>query len=851
MADDFASALAERIQSHKEFWTDLSELQVAGVRSSVLNASSLAPGEAEDLGRRFGRLLYSASVFAQTANEDNQALAQTIALSALLVSPDDNMRERTESILAQIGNFPALHFLGEQREERSSSFLSRLQVRLLRAVNSITVGNTERALTDFQFGVWGALQNAQTMSISAPTSAGKSFVIIEYLCRKVQSGAGITAVYIAPTRALLAEVHRKLSDRLADSEHTRVSTVPALDAEHRPKQIFVLTQERLQVLLSVAKLNVDLVIVDEAQNLADGARGMILQDCLERIRLVNGNVQMFLLAPGAEGFEDVAGVLGVSRIEEKETNLSPVLQNRILVKTIEGDPKRFSLSLLTAQGVVDIGQIPTERGVADPATRLAVAALELGKQGAALVYARGPAEAEGIASQLATDMPASSSPTLADLAQFIRQHIHPRYGLGAMASHGVAFHYGRMPTLLRDALEVCFRSGHIRYLVCTTTLFQGVNLPARSVFINTPTRGKGAALDPAQLWNFAGRAGRLGQDLVGNVFLVDYHKWKDQPLDKRVKFRVQSALSRTLRDHFELVVDAVNGKMPKLNPRDSVPGEVRAAAGLLLARASSDRGTALMKRLTVLTGEQRKALEAAASEAAHGLGLPTSLLENNWTVDPYGLQRLASRMREKITDGAIDDLIPLHPREADAYQRYVSIFNRAAREVWQYKAGAFGSFVANYAVPWMRGVPYPILLGRWIKYHQEKNPKKPVNTLVREAFDFIEDMLRFRMVQLGKAYLDVLHYVFEETGLGARRREIFDYALALELGVSSTSGRAFIELGTSRITAIALEGLFPDSEMTPNQARARLQKLNVEAVSLSPVIVAELRSLHLVPEPAG
>jgi hypothetical protein len=126
-----------------------------------------------------------------------------------------------------------------------------------------------------------------------------------------------------------------------------------------------------------------------------------------------------------------------------------------------------------------------------------------------------------------------------------------------------------------------------------------------------------------------------------------------------------------------------------------------------------------------------------------------------------------------------------------------------------------------------------------------------VNTLVREAFDFIEDMLRFRMVQLGKAYLDVLHYAFEEAGLGVRRREIFDYALALELGVSSTSGRAFIELGTSRITAIALEALFPDSEMTPNQARARLQKLNVEAVSLSPVIVAELRSLHLLPEAVG
>src|SRR5258708_39094922 len=74
-----------------------------------------------------------------------------------------------------------------------------------------------------------------------------------------------------------------------------------------------------------------------------------------------------------------------------------------------------------------------------------------------------------------------------------------------------------------------------RSLVCTTTLAQGVNLPARNVFIDTPTRGAGKPLDPALLWNFAGRAGRLNHDIVGNVFLLNYEEWNSKPMDQFVR----------------------------------------------------------------------------------------------------------------------------------------------------------------------------------------------------------------------------------------------------------------------------------------------------------------------------
>mgnify|MGYP000228665978 CR=1 FL=1 len=70
----------------------------------------------------------------------------------------------------------------------------------------------------------------------------------------------------------------------------------------------------------------------------------------------------------------------------------------------------------------------------------------------------------------------------------------------------VEYEYGldAPPSLLREALEASFKQEvtGLKYLVCTTTLAQGINLPARSVFINTPKRGRGENLDPALLWNF-------------------------------------------------------------------------------------------------------------------------------------------------------------------------------------------------------------------------------------------------------------------------------------------------------------------------------------------------------------
>ncbi|HCF3086496.1 TPA: DEAD/DEAH box helicase [Pseudomonas aeruginosa] len=859
----FAHDLSKRLTGHVSFWDYLGQLQGAGAAHTLARPLTGAPTLSIE---KVLKLLYCASVFAQTEDDELKRLAQTIVLNTLLLHDDGELRERSLHVLTELGNFPGLSYAERTYGTGDQTLLGRMNRKVSQALNTVPINGLPVALTDYQKQVWDSLPTTQALAVSAPTSAGKSYVIIEHLCRQAERRGSFTAVYIAPTRALLSEVQQKIQLRLKDRDDIRISTVPSLDPLQRACQVFVLTQERLQVLLSIWDAVFDVVIVDEAQNLSDQARGMILQDCLYTVMSRSSLTQLIMLTPGATGLPEIARAVGVEALHSEFTGVSPVLQNRIVVSKVKGSPKEMRLELLRGpEERVEIGKLISSLGLDNKATRLAAVALELGGGEGSLVYETGPREAEKTALQLMNELrrrnPDPQDQSLLELSKFIKEHIHPEYQLSAMVVQGVAYHYGRMPSLLREAIESSFKQSQtgLQYLVCTTTLAQGINLPARNVFIDTPKRGRGENLDPALLWNFAGRAGRLSQDVVGNVFLLDYDEWGTSPMDEFVPFEVTSAITTTLSRQFDGVMRAVRGDMPVALPWDANATRIKACAGLLIAKAAE--GASEQFLVSVLPQDRADSsaeVAEAAISATERIGLPASLLHANWTIDPYGLRRLYDRLLEKIDAGELADIIPLNPREAPDGM-YQSIFNRILRTVDQQK-GNFGALVAGLAIQWMKGVPYPVILKYWVQRARlaearaaEKavatstRPKRPktVDALIREAFDLIEDVVRFRFVQLGKAYRDLLVLALQEKGLQKHIPDVYDFALALELGVSTETGTAFVELGLSRIAASALEDLFPSSSMTVMEVRQALRTLDVVANKLSPIIIGELDRLGL------
>jgi len=864
----FAHELAQRFVSNDQYWALLAGLQVAGVSKTLAKAPEVESVDADDLAK----LLYCAEVFVQTDDESLHRQAQEIAIQSLLVSRDGHARERALGLLNELGNFPSLKYAEQHLGGGDETLLGLISRRIYERANSVQIGDETVVLTAYQKRVWRSLAGTASFAVTAPTSAGKSFLVLEHLCREVDAAERFTAVYVTPTRALLSEVQAKLQARFKGRADVRVSAVPSGDKLERPRQIYVLTQERLSVLLAAAgDLVFDIIVVDEAQNIGDDARGMILQDCLERVAAQSPGTKVILLAPGADGMPAVAKSFGVTDLVSLSTRLSPVQQNRIVLSRVFRKPMELEMALMGKNGVRrPLGTVRMERSLQSKSNRLAIVAVELGGDDGSLLYETGPREAEKTAGHVA-DLLRSKDQVLRDasletLMKFIHDHVHPDYQLASMVKQGVAYHYGRMPSLLREAIETSFKQdeGGIRFLVCTTTLAQGVNLPARNVFIDTPTRGNGKPLDPALIWNFAGRAGRLNHDIVGNVFLLNYEEWDTKPMDEFVPFQVKPALAETLKSEAPAVAKALrDGVLPAPLASKPETTRIRACAGLLVAHAArKDVAPYLVQVLPQAEKAVIDELAQAAQVAYESIGLPDSILAEHWTLDPFGLRRLYDWVLRKIAEGHIEQLIPMEPADAPK-EHYEKLFGHLVEEV-NGQSMKFGMLAAPLAVWWMKGMPYPKMLKLWVERRTRTEAKKveaaikrgepppklsSVNDHIYEAFQLIEDVVRFQFVQLGKAYRDILLLALRNTGHADRVADVFPFALALELGVSSEVGTAYVELGLSRIAAAELERLVPPGQkFTAESARKLLAELDPATTKLSPIILGELLRLGLVDE---
>ncbi|ECV4724127.1 DEAD/DEAH box helicase, partial [Salmonella enterica subsp. enterica serovar London] len=346
--------------------------------------------------------------------------------------------------------------------------------------------------------------------------------------------------------------------------------------------------------------------------------------------------------------------------------------------------------------------------------------------------------------------------------------------------------------------------------------------------------------------NFAGRAGRLGYAFSGNVYLIDYDDWETKPLDSKIDFKITSSFKKVINEDFDTVIS----RLDKNNHLGvSQYSNVDAAAGLLISRAAKGDLHNFLERSfrTIPDKSKLEIIEDATYSSLESLNIPHNILTLNWTVDPFGQERLYNRFIQKIKDGKIDELIPRHP-SGNVYTNYVGVFSRINKYILNHNTSKFSNYLTAMALNWMRGKSLPEIISLSIAKKKEKNSTRPVNVdrAVREVFDFVEDNLRFKYVQLGKAYIDLLRQALIVNNQAEKAEEIYDFPLSLELGVSSIAGQVFIELGLSRISASYLENIIPNSNPTISTAKEWLRNNDYDSLNLPLTIYSELEDKGLL-----
>ncbi len=112
------------------------------------------------------------------------------------------------------------------------------------------------------------------------------------------------------------------------------------------------------------------------------------------------------------------------------------------------------------------------------------------------------------------------SDSSADFAQWLSENVGPRCPLVHTVRFGFGVHHGRLPRAIASQMVRMFNQKDLPVLFCTSTLIEGVNTAAKTVLIFDKTINR-EDYDFFTYSNIKGRAGRLGEHHVGQVYLFN------------------------------------------------------------------------------------------------------------------------------------------------------------------------------------------------------------------------------------------------------------------------------------------------------------------------------------------
>lgn len=780
--------------------------------------------------------------------------AYEVAIRALTFANGSRASVRTvgDLVLSRIGNFPALQLLNDQADAESyfdDPFL-KLEMLVRRFENKLAGTAADTVLTDFQVRLIRALEANQSVSVSAPTSAGKSFTLEIELLRRLKDDASYIAIFLVPTRALIRQVTFDLVRLLRDHELAEVPVLSAPTVFEAPdylnKAIYVLTQERLATLLTASngKLRVDALVVDEAHEIGDSNRGQTLERVLFATLALFPNARLFFSSPlrsNPELLLRLFGREGQSFVE----HLSPVTQNIINVRKMSGRGKTKSakLELAVEDDVVPLGTVdlPFEfrgRYMANLAFHFT------GPDESAIVYCNEPAAADKVADEIAEQIEdQEDDPDLTDLASFLRQEVHHLYRLAQMVRRRVAFHYGNIPQIIRGRIEELLRDRKIRFVCCTSTLLQGMNLPAKNIFVEDPKKGRGKSMATGDFWNLVGRAGRLSKEFQGNVFCIYGKEWERDVTSSRLA-AIESAYEVAVTKRTEELVHFVK------EPPESPEAKAIAWAEQTYARIYADyvsSGQLLASTKTDDQQVQRKFAEIDALSAAFNRTLPNQLYINNLYLHPSRLETLASFFRSQ---SALERWIPGYPYEANSFRRYTEIFE--VLENLMIRTGTIRhTYLAPLACKWMRGQSLKDLVKEKLEYESRRGEFDPsqdvkeVNDSIRDLFEDLEKELRYTYVKYMRVYTDVLRAVLLERGLKDRAEKLLPIHLFLEYGAATVTLINLMATGLSRTSALLFASAFRLREnLTTAECQGYLDRVNLDLADIPAICKSEIRRLR-------
>jgi ATP-dependent RNA helicase HelY len=397
----------------------------------------------------------------------------------------------------------------------------------------------EFELDDFQIKACYAIEDGNGVLVAAPTGAGKT--IVGEFAAYLALANNRKCFYTTPIKALSNQKYQEFVERFGESSVGLLTGDSNINSE---ADILVMTTEVLRNMLytgSNSLSNLGFVVMDEVHYLADKFRGAVWEEVLIHLKESVQVVSLSATVSNAEEFgEWLQEVRGKTEVIVSENRPVPLYQhvligNRLL--DLFNDDGTINQALFRSEREA-LRRIRTPKNRNDHENRLnraeVIEKLNSHQMLPAItfIFSR-----QGCDSAVKQCLAANIRLTNLEEKEEIRrtatryiENLNPddleilgyREWLSAL-ERGIAAHHAGLLPVFKGCIEELFQRGLLKAIFATETLALGINMPARSVFLEKLSKWNGenhVPITPGEYTQLTGRAGRRGIDIEGNAVIL-------------------------------------------------------------------------------------------------------------------------------------------------------------------------------------------------------------------------------------------------------------------------------------------------------------------------------------------
>jgi replicative superfamily II helicase len=698
-----------------------------------------------------------ADILSRDINYEGRNIAyKIISILYPFYKDDEYYKFICNSVMTKLGNFPSLGLIMEKDDAGRYDTPELLLDKQLKEVYQKVPG-TEKIFTDAQYRLFEAIKDSNHFSFSGPTSFGKSFIMDAFINYIIDERHGVdNIIVLVPTRALINQVSKRLKVEIKH-ENYRVMThpiVPAMYRKDNAKYVFVFTPERMIAYLS-EKNNplISYLFIDEAQKIIakKDSRAPLYYQAISMAE--RKSIKLFFASPNIPNSDIFLKLFDKSTDECMVIKEAPVSQNRFFIDFVERKEKMF-----TESGKDDIFE---PFGNYNNLNELL---LYIGRDKKNIIYCNSVEDTINFALSFSKVLEEKKDLRIDEVIKLIQEYLHKDYYLIDCLKKGIAFHFGKLPQRIREKIEELYEQKAIDYMFCTSTLLEGVNLPAQNIFILNNTIGLRKFTD-VDFWNLAGRAGRLSKELSGNIICVrlDSNKWnvKESDMDMIRKKVIKHVSPTILKGEDNFYKNVENSLLGKPFTKKSVTKDEAETwnhyANIIyyqeVAKADSLLKSNFMKK-------NHKTAKKVLENIEKNNVVPENILEQSTSIKPMyqnaiwnGLNNVDKAFPEEITPNACYGVL------VNMYKNYKWKIeeskgrNPLVRDPEQLK------YYAVLMYTWMSSKPLNMIIGNMINYYRKKGRiwhrneyvlfvytnKEHINWVINDLIADIDNALRFKI----------------------------------------------------------------------------------------------------------